>query len=231
LTYTTPPRRPGPDTILFDLDGTLLDSIGLILESYHHTLEHHGLPPKDDAYWLAGIGTPLRAQLREWADDPGLLEALIATYREYNHSNHDLRVRAYPGITEALHELRARRVRMAVVTSKMRRGALRGLRLVGLAEKIDVLVGADDVARPKPAPDPVFHALRLLGTAPHGAVFVGDSVHDMEAGRSAGVRTAAALWGPFERRQLEPATPDYWLDHPEDLLNLVDGGSIGANTV
>src|SRR6266581_1252348 len=81
---TTFPAMPALQTMLFDLDGTLIDSVRLILDSYHHTLATHGLPPRTDEEWLRGVGTPLPVQFADWAEDPDTLEALIATYREYN---------------------------------------------------------------------------------------------------------------------------------------------------
>ena len=85
-------------TVLFDLDGTLIDSVRLILDSYHHTLAAHGLPPRTDEDWLRGVGTPLSVQFAEWRDDRGTLEAMIATYREYNLAHHDRMVTVYPGV-------------------------------------------------------------------------------------------------------------------------------------
>src|SRR5574338_355773 len=85
---------PAINTVLFDLDGTLIDSIDLILSSYRHTMVAHGFPDVPDAEWLKGVGTPLRAQLGPWARDDSHLEALVATYRDYNLSNHDTMVRA-----------------------------------------------------------------------------------------------------------------------------------------
>jgi pyrophosphatase PpaX len=85
------------------------------------------------------------------------------------------------------------------------------------------VVGADDVTEPKPHPEPVQRALQALGATPEEAVFVGDSVHDMASGRAAGVATAAVLWGPFTRGDLDPANPDHWLEDPVDLLPLLVG--------
>ena len=86
---------------------------------------------------------------------------------------------------------------------------------------MDVLVCADEVTHPKPHPEPVEKAVRLLGAEPATTLYVGDSIHDMRSGRAAGVRTAAVLWGPFGRGHLEDANPDYWLEAPEDLVHLV----------
>lgn len=212
-----PPLR----TFLFDLDGTLIDSVRLILDSYHHTLAAHGLPPRSDEEWLRGVGTPLTVQFAEW-QDRGMLEALVATYREYNLANHDRMVTVYPGIVEAVWGIREAGRATGLVTSKNRAGALRGLALGKLEPMMDVLVCADEVTNPKPHPEPVEKALALLGAEPDTAVYVGDSIHDMVSGRAAGVRTAAALWGPFGREHLAGATPDYWLETPGDLVGLLE---------
>jgi pyrophosphatase PpaX len=212
-----PPIR----TVLFDLDGTLIDSVRLILDSYHHTLAAHGLPPRTDDEWLAGVGTPLTAQFAAWGHDPDTLQALIATYREYNLKHHDRMVTVYPGVVDVVRALKEEGVGTGLVTSKNRTGAVRGLTLVRLEALMDVLVCADEVENPKPHPEPVEKAVRLLDADPGATIYVGDSIHDMHSGRAAGVRTAAVLWGPFGRSHLEGAQPDYWLARPEDLLTLV----------
>ncbi|HEX6104423.1 MAG TPA: HAD-IA family hydrolase [Gemmatimonadales bacterium] len=208
-------------TVLFDLDGTLIDSVRLILDSYHHTLASHGLPPRTDDDWLRGVGTPLAVQFAEWLDDRGTLEALIATYRAYNLKHHDRMVTVYPGVVDAVRTIRAAGIATGLVTSKNRLGALRGLALARLEAMMDVLVCADEVTNPKPHPEPVEKAVALLAADPATTVYVGDSIHDMRSGRAAGVRTAAVLWGPFGRSHLEGAQPDYWLERPEELVALV----------
>jgi pyrophosphatase PpaX len=211
-------------TALFDLDGTLIDSIRLILDSYHHTLTQHHLPARTDEDWLRGVGTPLTVQFSDWRDMPEVLEAMISTYREYNLKHHDTMVTVYPGVLEAVREIKAAGIQTGLVTSKNRQGALRGLKLVGLEALMDVLVCADEVNNPKPHPEPVSKAVELLGADPARTVYVGDSIHDMHSGRAAGVKTAAALWGPFGRDHLESARPDYWLETPADLVGLLVRG-------
>lgn len=212
-------------TVLFDLDGTLIDSVRLILDSYHHTLASHGLQARHDDFWLAGLGTPLRVQFKHWSDDPAQLEAMIATYREYNLTHHAGMVTAYPGVVQMVRAIRQAGLRTGLVTSKNKPGAERGLRLVGLADAMDLIIGADDVKNPKPHPEPIEEALRRMGRSAHEAMYVGDSVHDMESGRAAGVRTAAVLWGPFDRAYLERTAPDHWLERPGDLLDVLGIGS------
>jgi pyrophosphatase PpaX len=131
-------------------------------------------------------------------------------------------VTVYPGVVAAVTAIRRAGRATGLVTSKNRSGALRGLTLAKLEQFMDVLVCADEVTNPKPHPEPVQRALALLGADPGKSVYVGDSIHDMMSGRAAGVRTAAALWGPFGREHLEGATPDYWLERPENLLRLLE---------
>jgi pyrophosphatase PpaX len=93
---------------------------------------------------------------------------------------------------------------------------------VGLDRAFEIIVGADNVTHPKPHPEPVLKALELLDADPERTVFIGDSRHDLECGRAAGVKTAAVLWGPFNRSHLEDLAPDYWLEKPAQLAQLYD---------
>jgi pyrophosphatase PpaX len=207
-------------TFLFDLDGTLLDSIDLILRSYRHTMRRHrGVEPADEI-WMRGLGTPLWVQFRHWTDDPVEIEAMVATYRAFNMEHHDTLARPYAGVADQVRRLHLAGYRLGLVTSKMRSGALRGLQLLELTDAFHVIVAADEVTNPKPHPEPVQRALQLLGCRPDGAVFIGDSRHDLDCGRAAGVKTAAVLWGPFGRPELQDCRPDYWLDRPEDIEKL-----------
>lgn len=208
-------------TFLFDLDGTLIDTIELILRSYRHTMRVHRGDVPPDALWMEGLGTPLAVQFRRWSDDPAEIDAMVATYREYNHRHHDALVRPYDGVGDAMRVLRNNGTRLGLVTSKLQDGTRRGLRMLHLEDAFDAVVCADDVERPKPHPDPVLKALELLGTAAAEAVFIGDARPDLISGRAAGVRTAAALWGPFTRHDLQDLEPDYWLERPADIPRLL----------
>lgn len=207
-------------TLLFDLDGTLIDSIDLILRSYRHTMRiHRGEEPPDNV-WMEGLGTPLAVQFRRWTEDEAEIRAMVDTYRAYNLAHHDALVRPYEGVVEQVRRLDAGGKTLGLVTSKMRGGALKGLRLAGIEAAFDVVVGSDEVTHPKPHPEPVLLALDRLGREATEAVFIGDSRHDIESGRAAGVKTAAVLWGPFDRAHLEDLDPDYWLERPADLSTL-----------
>jgi len=211
---------PSLATFLFDLDGTLIDSVELIRRSFNHTLEMHQYPHPGEAGWLEGLGQPLWDQFRAFSTDQAQIDAMIATYRKYNFEHHDALVRPYPGMEAVVRELKRRGKRLGVVTSKMQRSTRLGLRLCGMDGLFDTIVAADDTTRHKPHPEPVLLALERLGAAADSAVYIGDSTHDLAAGHAAGVRTAAALWGPFSRELLEPHEPDYWLDTAADIRRL-----------
>lgn len=210
-----------PFAVLFDLDGTLVDSIGLLVESMEFAFDGRTRrPPVHE--WIAMIGTPLDAMIRAWAEDEDDLTLLRARYREFQVEHHDARTTAYPGVVETVRALHAAGHPLAVVTSKLEFGARRSLKLIGVEECFTAVVGIDATELHKPAPEPVWHALSLLGDVPRErALFVGDSTHDMHAGRAAGVVTAAALWGPFSRAQLETAHPVHWLNSMRDVAPLV----------
>jgi pyrophosphatase PpaX len=209
------------ESILFDLDGTLIDSTRLILESYHHTMRVHRGRSLPDSEWIEGLGTPLHVQFRRFTSDEGEVQRMIATYREWNLANHDAMVRPFPGAAETVRDLKTAGAKLAIVTSKNRHGVERGLTVCGFDGLFDVLVTSDDLRASKPDPAPVLAALDLLSAAAGTTVFVGDSPHDIAAGRDAGTRTAACLWGPFERERLAAERPDYYLNAIQELPQLV----------
>ena len=205
---------------LFDLDGTLIDSIDLIFRAYRHTAERHLSVSPPDSVWREGLGTPLRQQLSAVSEDPELIEAMVATYREYHFAHHEASVKAYPDVVDVIETLADRGARLGVVTSKLKTGAERGLVAAGLMEFFHTIVSADEVSRHKPHPEPVIAALDRLGVDAGDAVFIGDSPHDIAAGREAGVKTAGVLWGPFAREELTVASADFLLESPLEILAL-----------
>ena len=218
---TVATQMSGFPTYLFDLDGTLIDSIELILASFRHTMRAHlgTVPP--DAEWRGGFGRPLRPQLARYGRDPDQVEAMVATYRAHQRAHHDRLVQPYAGIHEVVVRLTEQGATLGIVTSKNRVMTEHGLRHCALDRFFAVLVTSDDTTEHKPGPAPVFEALTQLDASAERTVFIGDSPHDCLAGKAAGVSTAAALWGPFSRETLESHAPDYWLDRPEQILQLV----------
>ena len=215
-------RQPRWKGVLFDLDGTLADTVELILKSYRYTMRTHlGAAPPDER-WLSTMGTPLRDQLRAFARDAAEAEAMLETYTTFQRRVHDQMVKPFPGACEALAELRSLGSRIAVVTSKREEVARRTLSVCGLDSHVEALVCAEHVQRGKPDPEAVHLALASLGLAGKAAdvLFVGDSPFDLRAGRAAGTRTAAVCWGACTRDTLIAERPDYVLERWEELFEL-----------
>lgn len=208
--------------LLFDLDGTLVDSIELILNSVRHAfLGFDGHTPTDDE-WRATIGRPLHSVLLEFTqNDDAEAARLLGRYREYQLANHDRLLRAYDGVVPMLRGFADAGHAMAVVTSKSDSLARRALELVGVNDLFSVLVGCDSCANYKPHPEPVERALLLLGVLPSDSVFVGDSPHDVESGRAAHVYTVGVTWGAFTPEQMEACVPDIVVHEMGELPGVV----------
>jgi pyrophosphatase PpaX len=214
-----PAKRPF--AVLFDLDGTLVDSIGLLLACVRHAFEGRSPAPTDEE-WIATLGIPIRTQLSAYIDTDEEIDAVIARYRTFQREHHDLLTADYPGVRETLEELDRRGHPMGVVTSKSNEMMDRALTWLGAIDVMRTRIGMNSCEIHKPDPFPVQLALKELGYEPHEAVFVGDSPHDIKAGNAAGVISIAALWGPFTREQLEPYNPSAMIRHITELPELLD---------
>jgi pyrophosphatase PpaX len=210
-----------PYAVLFDLDGTLIDSIALLLASMKHTFQGRSRKPTDDE-WIEGLGTPLPKQLTPYVESDEDRERLVNRYRTFQHENHDRLMSQYAGVIDTIALLYQRGHPLGVVTSKGNMMMERGLKFIGADDYIEVAIGYDSVHIHKPDPFPVRAALEKLEYQASEAVFVGDSPHDIKSGNDAGVITIAALWGPFRRKQLELYYPTYFLDDIKDLPPLLD---------
>jgi pyrophosphatase PpaX len=208
------------EVLLFDLDGTLIDTIEMILASARYATSAVLGEALPDDVLRHNIGVPLVAQMEEYA--PGHSAELLKAYREHNARVHDEMIREYPGVEETLRALAGCGYRMGIVTSKSRPVAQQGLDYFGLGGLFEVLVGYEDTEIHKPDPCPVLEAATRFGVSAEKCLYCGDSPHDMDAGIAAGVLTAAAMWGPFAERVLEPR-PDYALRAPSDLMDLLGG--------
>ena len=215
----SPLPRARPIAILFDLDGTLVDTVPFILESVRHAFAGYGLCPTDSE-WIAGIGTPLRTQLAGFARSPEDVEILFHRYRSFWLENHDERTRAFPGALDVVRGLAATGHPVGVVTAKNEQGALRTLAHTGFLPYVGAIVGADTCANAKPHPEPVLLALSRLGRPPAEAMLLGDSPHDLAAARAAGAVSVAALWGACGRAALA-GNADHLLEGVADLPALV----------
>lgn len=210
--------RPTWPTVLFDLDGTLADTIHLIVESYNHTLATIGQhrDPDEIRSWIG------RALVETFEDvDPARANELDRTYREWNLAHTDQLIRRYAGVPELLSALAEAGVTMGVVTSKRRATAARAMVAVGIEGMLPILAGLEDTPTHKPGPAPLRHALHQLGVDPADCVYVGDAAVDVLAARAAGMSSVAVTWGAGLRPTLVAADPDHLVDSVEDLSGLL----------
>lgn len=202
-----------PKAVLFDFDGTLVDTTELIYQSLlRATGDVLGREyPREEL--LSGVGRPLPQQMEVLVgEDPEqtvLVERLMESYRYHNEAMHEDLIREFPGVEAALTRLHDVGVRTAVVTSKRRKSVEMALEsFPGLRDVTDVFVTMEDTTEHKPHPEPLLKGLELLGADPSESVYVGDSPHDVKAARAAGLKIVAVSWGAFSEEALRHAEPD-----------------------
>jgi pyrophosphatase PpaX len=213
-----------PSVVLFDVDGTLIDTFHLYLEAYRRALEPIlGHRPALEEFAQRRPASE-RFFLREWIGAERLEECHASMCDHYEELHGTLGEGLYEGVREMLAALRSAGIPLGVVTGKGRHAWRVSSAALGLEDLFEAVVVEDDVEHPKPDPGGVLAALRALGARPEQALYVGDSASDLDAGRRAGTRIAAALWpktGPGEREsfleQIAPFAPDWTFDRPADL--------------
>jgi len=205
--------------VLFDLDGTLIDTKELILTSFRKgSMDVLGKALPDERV-QALIGIPLIEQATILA--PGHAQELVDAYRARNRELHDLLIKYFEGTREMLEELAACGMRLAVVTSKLHAPALEGLASFDLEGFFELIIAKEDTDKHKPDPAPLLLAAERMGVAPEDCVYVGDSVYDMRAARAAGMVAIAALWGMYSREELLEAGCDFEAAAPCELPALI----------
>ena len=204
-------------TVLFDLDGTVVDSGAIILASMRHaTREVLGRDYSDEELMQAVGGPGLEAQMHALA--PEHVERLVDVYRAHNIPLHD-ELEACLGMEDVLVRLREDGRRLGVVTAKRRDTAQLAFDRVGLGHFFETVVGGDETERHKPDPEPLLLAAERLGADPAETAYVGDSPFDIRAAKAAGMHAIAVTWGRIhDRSRLEQEEPDAVVDDAEELL-------------
>jgi pyrophosphatase PpaX len=205
--------------VLFDLDGTLINTNDLVIASFKHTVRKHLNKEIAEEELYCYFGEPLIDIMHKL--DPDQADQMVKTYREFNLNRHDELTTPFPGAADMLADLNRRGFRLGVVTSKIRHMAERGLRLFGLDRWMDVLVGFEDTEYHKPHPEPINIALDRLDTRPGEVLMVGDSPFDLECARNAGVMSAAVKWSVHPKERLLSCKPDLFLNSFYELPEIV----------
>ncbi|WP_163654943.1 pyrophosphatase PpaX [Listeria sp. PSOL-1] len=207
-------------TLLFDLDGTLINTNELIIASFTETLSlffPNQVFTREDI--LPFIGPPLSETFQQFL--PDRVDEMTAVYREHNIANHDALVLEYDGVYEAVRALYEENYKLAIVSTKRYDVIMRGLKLTGLDKFFQVVIGLDQVNQAKPDPEGIKMALSLLNATADEAIMVGDNYHDILAGKNAGTLTAGVSWTIKGVQHLQNYHPDYMLATMGDLLKIV----------
>jgi pyrophosphatase PpaX len=208
--------------VLFDFDGTLVDTTEMIHQSMRHATS--SVLGRDDIpreTLLANVGQPLPRQMELL--DAQKAELLLEAYRRHHEEHHDALIGEFPGVEESLSRLQAAGIKVAVVTSKRRTSVEMALKnYPGLRNVVDRFITLEDTAEHKPHPEPLLRGLKLLGSIPRQrAAYVGDSPFDVEAARSAGLTSVAVSWGAFSEDRLREAEPDHLVPDLESAVDVL----------
>ncbi|MBT1278612.1 pyrophosphatase PpaX [Thermoanaerobacter sp. CM-CNRG TB177] len=209
----------GIRTVLFDLDGTIIDTNELIIESFKYTIQKHLgyiIQPEEVTPYF---GEPLQITLKRFSQDKW--ELMVDTYRRYNEFNHDKYTKIRQDVKAALELMYKNGIKMGIVTSKRRELAVRGLKLFDLEKYFKVIVALEDTERHKPHPDPIVKALEVLNANKEETLMVGDSPYDILCASNAGVKSVAVKWTILPFNLLEEAKPDYVINDMWEILKII----------
>lgn len=209
------------EAVLFDLDGTVINTNNLILASWKHTLQRHlGKCPRDGEI-IRYFGEPLMVTMRRYGGDKA--EEMCETYLKFNRAMHDTMISGFEGMDDTIRELKAIGIKVGIVTSKKRSLAEKGLEVFGLLKLMDVVVTVEDTKLGKPNPDPLLKAFEILHVSPDKVVYVGDARYDILCGKNAGCRTCAVKYSMVPIKELMDCGPDYFIEKPMDIVGIATG--------
>lgn len=209
-------------SILFDFDGTLANTNGLVIGSWKHAFRVLKGIEQSEEEIKKTFGEPLAVSMEKFFPDVPVEEA-IATYRSYQKDVFENLIEPFDGMVELIKGLKAKGYKVAVTTSRMGASTMAGLRKFGLADIFDAIVTSDDTTKHKPDPEPVLITLEKLGAKPEEALMIGDSMFDIKCAHNAGVKAVLVGWAEAvsEEDMNGPDRPDFYIETAEELFDLV----------
>lgn len=210
------------DTILFDFDGTIMDTNDVILQSWQHTFRTLTGRDGDVATIIATFGEPLEKTMEKFfPNEP--LQNCLNIYRSWHYDNFTKLIKLFPGILELLEELKARGYKMGLVTSRLKHTTMLGVDKFELDRYFGYILTADDTDRHKPDPAPINITLEKLGSKPEQAIMVGDTMFDILCARNAGVPSVLVDWSiaVTQQQKTGPDAPDFIIKNADELLEIV----------
>lgn len=211
-------------TVLFDLDGTLIDTDELIMASYRHLFATYRPDYQlTDKFLYSLLGPALKDVFPLYFKED--FKTLFDAYRGFNFAKHPDYVTAFPTVVETLMTLKSRGIRIGLITSKMRDAALLGMNLTHITHYFDIILGLDDVTHHKPHPEGILTAIKQLGVLPSECIYIGDSASDLIAAKRAGILMGAVDWTPKAPHYYADKNPHLILRQMSDLIPFVLGGN------
>lgn len=210
-------------TILFDFDGTVMDTNNVILQSWQHTFRTVEGKERPEEEIIKTFGEPLFITMGRVLPQIGVEEG-ASIYREFHYENFQELINVFPGIIETLQSLKEKGYKLGLVTSRLFRTTKLGLEKYDMEKYFDAIVTFEDTDKYKPNPEPVIMALERLGSKAEEAIMLGDSMFDILCARNAGVKAALVGWAlaVSEDEKKGPDAPDYIIDKAEDIFKIIE---------
>ncbi|MDW7660621.1 MAG: HAD-IA family hydrolase [Bacillota bacterium] len=208
------------NTIIFDFDGTIINTNELIEEGLNHfSFMHRGYRfTKEEILELTG--KPLETQMA--AVDKQLSKLLVEQFKVWYSNYHNQKTSAFPGMIELLRFLRGLNLNLAIVTNNSRASLEMGLKHLGIEDLFHMTLSRDEVSATKPEPDGLIEVLNKFEVHPHEAIFIGDTDNDILAAKAAGVKSAMVAWTILDEESIKRLNPDHILNDPPHLLEMLN---------
>lgn len=212
------------DTVLFDFDGTIMDTNNVILMSWQHTFRTLRNREEPEENIVKTFGEPLAETMKKFFPEVPV-EKSLKIYRSFHYNNFGELIKLFPGMKELLQEVKSRGYKIGLVTSRLYNTTMQGLEAYDIKEYFDVMITAEDTTKHKPDPQPINIALEKLGSVPENTVMLGDTTYDMLCAKNAGVSPILVSWSLAlkgrKKEELGAACPDYIIEKPEELLDII----------
>lgn len=205
--------------ILFDLDGTLINTNNLIHQSFKHAFKTYLNREIEDNEIVKFFGMPLEKAMIRFGEEH--VEELVKNFRNFNETMHDELAKGYEGVEDALKNFKEMGLKLGIVTSKRQIMAHRSLKLINIFDYMDIIICPEDTDKHKPDPDPIYKACETLNLKPDEVIMVGDSIYDIQCGINAGSKTCAVAYTEFSIEEIKALNPDYIVDNLIELVDII----------